>query len=149
MTIEYQVAHYSPELCQEMLPLLQANWRESASYEPGIEADPDFERYRRMDAAGLVMCITAREDRRLVGYVVYIVTHATHHKTILCAMGDAIYTDAEHRGLGPMFLKMTENALRAVGVKRLGWSVERGSRLHGLLLHDGWYEDEIVMEKKL
>jgi GNAT superfamily N-acetyltransferase len=147
--IEYERARYSKALCQEMLPLLKANWRESASYEEGIEADPDFERYRKLDAAGMILCITAREAGRLVGYVVYVITHSSHHQTIVCGLGDAIYTDPDHRGVGNELLKLAENRMRAAGVKRLGWSVEEGSRIHRLLVETGFYPDEIVMEKRL
>jgi len=147
--ISYGWEHYSEALCQEMLPLLRANWRESSSYEEGIEADPDFERYRKLDAAGMCLCITAREEGRLVGYVVYVVTHSTHHKTIMCGIGDAAYTDPQHRGVGNQLLKIAEKHLKVAGVTRIGWTVDPRSRMHGLLLEDGYVPDEVIMEKRL
>jgi hypothetical protein len=145
------VEHYSDEFAKELLPLLRKNWRESPSYEEGVEADPDFEIYRRLDHAGVLLCLTMRDKFRhaLVGYVVYIVSPSTHHRTITVGRGDVMYVEIEYRRYAKEMLNTAERFLRSRGVKRLGWSVTRDSNLHRMLLAVGFYEDEVVLEKKL
>jgi GNAT superfamily N-acetyltransferase len=144
-----QQEHYSEAICTEMLPLVQRNWRESTSYEEGLEADPDFARYKRLDDAGMCLCLTARAEGRLVGYVVFIVSTSTHHKTVLCGAGDALYLEPEFRGHAAELLRQAEQMLRARGVRRLGWPVDEGSPLRKLLKSFDFHDDEIVMEKVL
>lgn len=146
-----EVQRYSEEFAKELLPLLRKNWRESPSYEEGLEADPDFEMYRRLDQAGVLLCLTLRDTntRKLVGYVVYVVSPSTHHRTITVGRGDVMYVETEFRGKAKEMLMTAERFLRARGCKRLGWSVDRDGRLHRLLLSVGFYEDEVILEKKL
>lgn len=146
-----EVQRYSEEFAKELLPLLRKNWRESPSYEEGLEADPDMELYRRLDQAGVLLCLTLRafEDRRLVGYVVYIVSPSTHHRTITVGRGDVMYIEPRYRKHAKEMLMTAERFLRARGCKRLGWAVNQNGSLHRMLLSVGFYEDEIVLEKKL
>jgi GNAT superfamily N-acetyltransferase len=145
------VERYSEEFARELLPLLRKNWRESPSYEEGLEADPNFEMYRRLDQAGVLLCLTLRDDTdaRLLGYVVYIVSPSTHHRTITVGRGDVMFIENGHRAKAKEMLNTAEKFLRGRGVRRLGWSVDRDGSLHRLLLSVGFYEDEVVLEKKL
>lgn len=149
MTVTFQHERYSEAFCKELLPLIKANWRESSSYEAGIEVDPSFPRYQKLDAADVCVCFTARDDGKLVGYVVYIVTASRKHRAVLCGFGEALYMGPEHRGHGPQLLTAAHQALIARGVRRLGWLVDEGSTLQQYLIACEFYRDEVMMEKKL
>jgi len=149
MTITYQRERHSDTLCAELLPLLRANWRESPSYEVGLDVDPDFPRYAQLDQADVLLCFTARQGEELIGYVIYIVTPSRRHRTVLCGYGEALYLKPDFRGHAPELLRTAHTALIKRGVSRLGWMVNEGSTLHQLLVACGFYPDEIMMEKKL
>lgn len=142
--------HYSESLRRELLPHLQANWRESPSYEPGIEADPDWERYKLLDEAGAVLCVTCRNDAdMLLGYIIVLAFRSMHHRTIYCAQGDAFYVLPEHRHHAAALYRHAEDLLVQGGVTRIGWPVVFNSPLHELLVSLGFVEDEMLLEKRL
>jgi GNAT superfamily N-acetyltransferase len=147
--IAFTQEHYSLELGLELLPLVRRNWRESPSYEEGVDADPDFERYRRLDEAGACLFLSARDAGTLIGYVVFFVLQSPHHKSLLVAHGDAFYVLPEHRGHGLALYRKAEAMLRERGVKRVGFTVDIGSYLHQLLGSVGYRNDELVVEKIL
>ena len=145
------VERYSDALIEEMKPLLKRNWWRSESHTHDFDLDPNFETYKRMDAAGKLLALFARLEGRLVGYIVYFVAPSTHHKTILAAHGDIIYVEDEPalaRVAGEL-LERSEAMLREQGVQVIGWFTNSGSRLHRLLKVKGHKDDEIVTEKWL
>jgi GNAT superfamily N-acetyltransferase len=147
--ISIQRERYSERICAELLPLVRANWAESPSCEPGLEVDPDFERYRKLDEADILLCFTAREGEELIGYVIYVVSTSRRHRTVLCGYGEAFYIKPDYRGHGPQLLRAAHQALIARGVRRLGWLVDEESTLARLLLKCEFHRDEIMLEKKL
>ena len=144
-----QVQHYTEEFAKELLPLLRKDWQESPSYEPDLEVDPNFDIYAKLDAAGALLCLTLRDATRLVGFLVYIVSPSTHHKSVMVGRGDVMYIEPGYRGHAKEMLWAAEQLLKAGGVRRLGWATHASSRLYKLLHATGFYDDEIVMEKKL
>lgn len=149
MELAFTQEHYSFELECELIPLTRRNWRESPSYEEGIDADPDFARYKRIDEAGACLFLAARDEGRLVGYAVFFIAHSVHHQTMLVAHGDALYMLPEYRGHGLGLYRQAEAMLKERGVKRIGFSVDRDSYLHMLLRSVGYRDDEIMVEKDL
>lgn len=141
--------HYSEAFAKELLPLLRKNWQESPSYEPDLEVDPNFDVYRQLDEAGVLLCITLRDGVRLVGFVVYIVSPSVHHRSMMVGRGDVMYIEPPYRGQSKELLSTAEHLLRAHGVKRLGWAVTNGGSLYKLLRAIGFRDDEIVLEKNL
>lgn len=147
--IAFAQEHYSFELECELLPLTRRNWRESPSYEEGIDADPDFARYRKIDEAGACLFLAARDEGRLVGYAVFFVMQSPHHQTLCVAHGDALYVLPEYQGAGVGLYRRAEAMLKERGVKRVGFQVDIGSKLHRFLTAEGYRDDEITVEKDL
>jgi GNAT superfamily N-acetyltransferase len=148
--VEFAQEHYSFELAAEILPLARLNWRESPSYEEGVDADPDFARYRVIDEAGACVFLSAREAGKLVGYIVFFVLPSIHDKRLLVAHGDAFYVLPEYRAQASRELyKRAETMLKARGVKRVGFTVDKGSDFHRLLNTLGFRDDELIVEKNL
>lgn len=146
-----QRERYSPELIAEMLPLLEENWVRSESYIGELPLDPDFEKYRKLDALDMVKCFTARRGGELVGYVVYFTAFSLHHRTVKSAHGDIVYVKAD-LGLGRvvfLLLEAAEATMRAEGVQYCGWFVHQDGRARQILERRGYKADELVMEKKI
>jgi hypothetical protein len=139
--------HYSEKLRDEVMPLLQKNWKESASYLQEVVLSPNFERYKDMDAKGQLLCVTARSHSgRLVGYGVwYIVTSFTWEGK--SGNGVALYIEEGYRGHGMNILRQGERLLDAQGIKRKYWFAKPDSVLYKLLVAIGYTPDEVVMEK--
>jgi GNAT superfamily N-acetyltransferase len=141
-----QQEHYSDVLRDELMPMLEQNWKESPSYNQEIALAPNFERYKYMDSQGMVMCLTARDEGRLVGYAIwYVVTSFNYQGK--SGHGVAAYIEEAHRGHGMDLLRKGEALLREQGIQRFYWFARPGSTLYKLLQRLGYVADEAVMEK--
>ena len=82
---------------------------------------PDYEAYGRLYVAGMLRCITAREENSLVGYVIFTVQPHLHYKTCKTAFEDIYFLVKEHRlgRTGIRLFQFAEAALRAEGVNRI------------------------------
>jgi hypothetical protein len=144
--IELQQEHYSEELVAELVPMLRKNWQSSSSYQESIDLQPNLARYKQMDAAGMVLCMTARDQGKLVGYCIwYIVTSLNYNGK--SAHGVAWYVDDEHHGYGISLLRRGHALLRAQKIDRFYWFAVPDSTLCRLLVADGYKPHEVVLEK--
>lgn len=82
---------------------------------------PDYEAYGRMYNAGMLKCITARDDEGLIGYAIFIVQPHLHYKSCKTAFEDIYFLRKEHRlgRTGIRLFQFAEEALRADGVDRI------------------------------
>jgi hypothetical protein len=82
---------------------------------------PDWEAYGRLHMAGMLKCITARDDEGLIGYAIFIVQPHLHYKTCKTAFEDIYFLKKEHRlgRTGIRLFQFAEEALRADGVDRI------------------------------
>jgi GNAT superfamily N-acetyltransferase len=137
-------------LIEESRPLLKENWIVSGSFNPALPLDPDFALYKRMDEAGNLLVLTIRaEDARLVGYVVFAIGYARHHRGVKIGKGEALYVDPEYREMAHDLMDVAEDRLRSRGVERVGWFVVRSSAAYHFLVKRKHFEDEVVLEKML
>lgn len=146
--IEYGQEHYSQELIEELKPLLAKNWTASESKKDGRELNPDFDKYRQLDAMGLVLCLTARQFGTLIGYCVYFIGPTILHKGMVVAHGNAIYVDPKFPEAPRILLRLAENIMVAHGVSGAGWFVPPGGHFHAFLKGLGFADDEVLMEKR-
>jgi len=138
--------HYSPGLVEELKPLIKKNWEESPLYEKEIALAPDFQKYRAMDDAGLVLCMTGRVDGRLVGYAIWYIIKSFNYPGE-SGHGIALYIEDAYRGYGVWLLKRSEALLRERGIRRFYWFARPNSLPYKLVKAMGYREDEVVMEK--
>lgn len=61
------------------------------------KADPDWGRYRQMNDIGIIRLYTARDEKKLIGYIVYMVGFHMHHKGLFYAIQDALYVRPDYR----------------------------------------------------
>ena len=83
--------------------------------------DPDYDAYRRIGEAGMLRCITCRNDGELIGYAVFIVSPHLHYKSCKTAVEDIYYVKKEYRKgrIGIRLFQYAENALKRIGVQRI------------------------------
>ena len=83
--------------------------------------EPDYEAYKRMAEAGMLRCITCRNDEQLIGYIIFIVTPHLHYKSCMTAIEDLYFVTKEFRKgrVGIKLFQYAEQVLKDRGVKRI------------------------------
>ena len=82
---------------------------------------PDYEAYGRLYIAGMLRCITVRDDGALIGYASFTVQPHLHYKTCKTAFEDIYFLKKEYRKgrLGIRLFQFAEKELRNEGVNRI------------------------------
>lgn len=113
---------------EEVQPLLPRHWEELALDKETVPLAPDYDRYLRMDAQGMLSVMTVRAAGKLVGYSIMIVQPGFHYRTVLEARMDIFWLAPEHRGRmgGVRLFRAHEAELKRRGVRRM----YVGSKLH-------------------
>ena len=82
---------------------------------------PDYEAYGRLQVAGLLRCITVREDNQLIGYAIFIVQPHLHYRSCKTAFEDIYFLRKEERKgrVGIRLFQFAEDVLKKEGVDRI------------------------------
>lgn len=80
-----------------MMPMLEKHWDEVAGNKDKIKLDPDYNTYLKMESEGYLHVYTARDEGRLIGYSIFIVTYHLHYQTVKYANNDIIYIEPGYR----------------------------------------------------
>lgn len=97
----------------EILPLLDDHWEEIALNKDVIKLNPDCEAYAAYDSINALRVYTARDEGKLVGYFVVLVTRSLHYKDHLFAINDIIFLKKEVR-LGMTGVKLIKYAVKCL-----------------------------------
>lgn len=99
-------------------PLLRRHWQEIAHY-LDISYAPAWDKYEMLEANGVLRIFTARLDRQLVGYCVFVLAYNIHYGSSLEANEDVLFLVPEQRkgGTGIRLIKFTDELLKAEGVQ--------------------------------
>lgn len=118
--ITYQVEQYR-DIYGEMEPILREHWLEIALGHDKVPLDIDNERYFGLCEAGALHIVTARDEGRLVGYHVAIVSGHLHYKSTLHGITDVYFILPEYRKgrTGIRLFQRVEKELKELGVKKL------------------------------
>ena len=88
------------EIYPELLPLFESHWRELGPYKDKMPLSPSLESYSFLEAHGQLLTLTARQEGRLVGYIICAVRTGLHYSTTLQAITDIPYVAPSVRGRG-------------------------------------------------
>lgn len=115
--IDYGVEPLTPSLVPELEAIWNAYYATTPAHTGTPPYDFDWNSYFRLDALGILKIITARKEGRLVGFILYMVTHHLHHRTTLMGVSDGIGVDMTVRGegVGRGLLAKGEEVLRGLG----------------------------------
>ena len=82
---------------------------------------PDYEAYGRLQVAGLLRCITVRENSQLIGYAIFIVQPHLHYRSCKTAFEDIYFLRKEERKgrVGIRLFQFAEDVLKKDGVDRI------------------------------
>lgn len=82
---------------------------------------PDYEAFGRLYVAGMLRCMTVREDNQLIGYAIFLVQPHLHYKTCKTAFEDMYFLKKEYRKgrVGIRLFQFAEDVLKKDGVNRV------------------------------
>lgn len=142
----------------DIKPLLASHWREVALYQEQVPLAPDFEQYLKLDAAGAVVTVTARDNGILIGYSVFFLRIHLHYSSCLVASNDVLFLDARYRKsttAGIRLIRESESELeterdhRGASSIRVVWHVKPKNDWSPILGRMGYEQEEIIMGKLL
>jgi len=131
--------------------LLQLHWQEIALNKDVIKLNPDWEQYEAAEKAGALRGFTARENGKLVGYFVVLVSRSMHYKDHLFATNDVIFLHPDHRKgfAGVRLIKFAADCLRSDGVSMLFINTKVHRPFGTVLKRLGFNHVESVFSKRL
>jgi len=82
--------------------------------------EPDYEAYQRIAKAGMLRCITVRNDKEMIGYIIFFISPHLHYKSCVTATEDIYFVRKEYRKgrIGIKLFQYAEQVLRHCGVQR-------------------------------
>lgn len=98
--------------------MLDKHWELVALNQGEIKLNPNWKEYANLDSAGILRIFTARDDGKLVGYFVLIISESIHYKDHLFANNDVIFVlpDSRAGATGYKLIKFAEEYCRKAGV---------------------------------
>jgi predicted GNAT superfamily acetyltransferase len=129
--------------------MMHAHWRECSTDHEEVPFDPDWLLGYAMERCGQLACFGLFSDGGLVGYSVFEVSPRLHFKSTRYAFNTGLYVKPECRrgNAGLKLLVESEKYLRAMGVKKIEFTIPNGSALNAILAKSGYASGETYHSK--
>lgn len=139
------------ELREHGEALFQAHYDEIALNKDVMRLDPDWQRYERMEACGILLCLAAWADCKMVGYSVTAVLPHPHYKQLRVAQNDVLFVAASCRSgpTGRDLIAATEAAAKGVNAGIIMWHAKPGTALEHVLPRIGYGVQDTLFSKVL
>lgn len=122
MTVTFAEEPIADIIETEMWPLLVEHREELTTNKALMVLKPDVERYRAMEAQGACFTVMARDEGRIVGYAINLISPNIHYRDVLTVYNDALWTLPSHRcAIGAPLMDAARAASRARGAHVLLW----------------------------
>lgn len=146
--ITYQLEPWSAYY-RDCQALWVEHYEELAVRKERMAMKPDVAAYQRLEAAGALSILTARDDGRMVGYILSTVRPHLHYADVLCGFEDAYFLSKSHRkGMtGVRLLREWEKAMRARGVQLVFAMTKPWLDMRPLFERLGFSQSDYVMSK--
>jgi len=138
----------------ELLPLFQLHWRDLGPYKDQMPLSPNLPVYEFLESAGQLLCLTARQHRRLIGYLIAKTGPGLHYSETNQAITDIPYVHPEIKMRGIVMMRLfhaAEDEFRKRGVGPWFASYKVGSKhapsMDRLLRHVGMTPCDLQFSK--
>jgi GNAT superfamily N-acetyltransferase len=132
--------------------ILAAHWREIAVWQD-IPLDPDWAAYESLEKLGMLVIYTVRtDDKKLVGYAVFLIRKNIHYKNHSWAANDIVFVHPDYRDgrIGRRLVRFWEQDLKARGIHVVHVNVKVAHPALDLVLRFEKYKTvESGLEKRL
>ena len=138
------------ETWDEAWTLVESHYHEIAHFRD-LKLKPNRDGYLQCESAGGIRVYTVRDDGRLVGYQVFLVSLNLHYNESLQAIQDVLYLAPDLRGrlIGYRFIRWCDEQLRAEGVEVVMQHVKVKHDFGPMLTRMGYELMENVYVKRL
>lgn len=135
---------------RDAIPLVREHWRE-LGLDLDLEISPDFERMKAMESIGLWKVVSVRDEGKLVGYLLAVVSTHLHYSTSpKMFIIDAYYIMPEYRnGTGVKLLKFAECLARELGAIKMYLSCKVHQDHSALFLALGYRLSDHAFTKRI
>ena len=133
----------------DIRPLLEEHWKEIATNQQEIKLNPDWDMYHYLEEKGFLKVFTAREEGKLVGHYVAVLSRSLHYKDHLFATNDLIFLRPEYRKgrTGIKLIQFAEKYLKEDGASVLFITTKVHKPFGRLLEYLGYTADEQTYAK--
>lgn len=131
----------------EAQDLFILHWKEIAQSKNAIKLEPDTDKYKQLEKAGVLEVFTARDNGKLVGYGVFITHQHLHYKSSKSADSDLLYLLPSHRNgwAGYRLIKFCFEQLHNISrVQRIFWRMKQHRNFSKLIERLGGKHHEHV-----
>lgn len=125
------------EFIERAAPLIATHYEEVVKYRDLMVLKVDTARYLEGEAQGMVYCLIAENEGRMIGYSINILIRNMHYADLLVMQNDSVYVAPEERR-GRLFFNLrrqTRELAKSLDAKLLTWHAKPGSALDKILSH--------------
>jgi N-acetylglutamate synthase-like GNAT family acetyltransferase len=135
---------------REATDLIHAHWQE-LGMDLDLEIAPDFEKMKVLEDNGLFKVITVREDGRMVGYLLAIISPHLHYRTSpKMLIVDAYFVSKESRsGTGVKLIRYMEHLAKDKGCIKVYLSCKLHLDHSKLFVAMGYTPSDVAFIKRL
>lgn len=115
--------------------LIPAHYEELAKRKDLMRLQPDWDKYKLIEDAGMLLALSAYVDDKLAGYSINIIDSHLHYSGLRYAQNDLLFLHKDYRtgSLGLRLIRETQIAARERGAGMMMWHAKPGTTLHKLL----------------
>jgi GNAT superfamily N-acetyltransferase len=139
------------EHIEQAWELLEMHREELATYKHLMVLKPDVTAYKRLEDAGKLLGIGLFDGDKIVGYSIFILTHALHYADLTMAQNDILYVHPDYRKTkwGMRLIKSSEEAIKERGIKMITWHGKEKTNFSELMPKLGYIVQDILFSKEL
>lgn len=105
-------------LIEELKQVIERHHLEVAEDDEPLNVD--WELYEQASRVGMAVAVTARDEEKLVGYIVFTVSRNLRHMHLIEATSSGWYVEPEYRArIGSEIVKKSSRFLKASGVHKV------------------------------
>lgn len=148
--IQFAEERLTPELLEEVLPILHEHYAEIAWKQDKIRFDPDFSAYLQLQGINRVRAYSARDEEGvLCGYAVFLLSPSLHYRSTKYAHNDIIYIRKGLRGqaAGVGLIAFAEHKLQEEGTQVVGFHIKETQDWGPLAARLGYEKVETLWSK--
>ena len=146
--IKFDIEKYS-QWGEDIKELTKLHYDEVAVNKDVIPLDPDWDRYKYLCDNNLLLCITARDEKKLVGYSIFFITKHIHYKSTTYATNDVLYLHPNYRkgSLGLKLIKISEKFLKEINADKILWHIKFNKDFRSILHRLGYVDEDVIVGK--
>jgi len=109
---------------EEIKPNVARHYTEMTEGDDYGPPDMDWDTYISLSLVDQCVGVTARDDRKLIGYSAYVIGRNPRYKEIIQASSHGIFLEKEYRGrLSGVFIKKADGFLKKIGVHETDYTL--------------------------